>query len=106
MPCHMLPVIHAGAFELRVVELETKGFDEMQSRTRRGTEPGDVAGVRRDFGFDQNNMHKSLTTKTQRREAGRYSVQLCAFAPALFIKYFPQHQSMRWRCHPGYAAVS
>ena len=56
MPLDVLPVIHAGAFELRVVQLETKRFDEMQRRLCRRAEPRHVARVRRNFRFNQNNV--------------------------------------------------
>ena len=36
MPLHMLPVIHARALELPIVELKAERFDEMQRRFRRG----------------------------------------------------------------------
>ena len=57
MPLDMLPVIHAGSFELRVVELETKRLDEMQRRFGRGAEAGDVAGIWRDFRFNEDDVH-------------------------------------------------
>jgi hypothetical protein len=53
----MLPVIHAGAFKLGVVEPEPEGFDQMKGGLRGGAEAGDVAGVRGNFGFDQDNVH-------------------------------------------------
>ena len=57
MPLDVLPVIHPGAFELGVVELEAEGLDEVQRRAGRGAKAGDVAGVRRDFGFKQDDIH-------------------------------------------------
>jgi hypothetical protein len=55
----MLPVIHAGALELRVIEFETEWLDEMQRRFRRRAKPRHVARVRRDFRFNQDNLHKN-----------------------------------------------
>ena len=45
------------AFELRVVELEAEWFDEVQHRFCGRAQPRHVAGVRRDFRFDQYNVH-------------------------------------------------
>ena len=56
MPLDLLPVIHARAFELRVIQLETERLDEMQRRLRRRAEPRHVARVRRNFRFNQDNV--------------------------------------------------
>ena len=53
----MLPVIHARALELRVVELEAERLDQVQRRLRRRAQPRHVARVRRDFRFNQNDVH-------------------------------------------------
>ena len=60
MPGDVLPVIHARAFELGIVEAEAQWFDQMQRRLRRGAEARDVAGVRRNFGFEQDDVHWSV----------------------------------------------
>ena len=39
MPFHLLPVIHARALELRVIQLETKRLDEMQNGFSRSAIP-------------------------------------------------------------------
>jgi len=44
-------------FELRVVELETERLDEVQHRFCGRAQPRHVAGVRRDFRFNQNYVH-------------------------------------------------
>src|SRR5438093_3423281 len=59
MPLDMLPVIHSGALELAVVELETQWFDQVQRRLRRRAKPRHVACVRRNFRFNQNDVHDS-----------------------------------------------
>lgn len=59
MPGDVLPVIHAGAFELTVVELEAEGFDQVKSCAGGGAEAGDIAGVGRDFWFEQDDVHGS-----------------------------------------------
>ena len=56
MPLDLLPVIHARAFELRVVQLEAERLNEVQRRPRSRAEPRDVARVRRDFRFDENDV--------------------------------------------------
>ena len=68
MPFDVLPVVHAGAFELRVIKLEAERLDEVQHRFRGRAQPRHVAGVRRDFRFNQNNVHFKLTRKAQRHE--------------------------------------
>ena len=60
MPLDVLPVIHARAFELGIVELEAEGFDEMERRAGGGAEARDVAGVGRDFGFEQDEVHGEM----------------------------------------------
>ena len=57
MPFDMLPVVHAGPFELGVVELKAERFDEVQDGFGRGAKAGDVAGVGRDFGFEEDDVH-------------------------------------------------
>lgn len=56
-PIDVLPIIHPGAFELLVVELKSKRLNQMQRGAGRGAEAGDVAGVGRNFGFEQNDVH-------------------------------------------------
>ena len=63
VPGDLLPVVHAGAFELAVVELEAEGFDEMEGGVGGGAEAGDVAGVGRDFGFEEDDVHEKQSSK-------------------------------------------
>ena len=56
MPRDMLPIIHPGPLQGAVVELETERFDEMQNGIGGGAEPGERAGVRRNFGFDEDDV--------------------------------------------------
>ena len=58
MPLDVLPVIHARALELRVVEFEAERLDQVQRRARGRAQPRHVARVRRDFGFDQDDVHR------------------------------------------------
>ena len=57
MPFDVLPVIHAGALELRVVQLEAERLDEMQHGFRGRAQPRHVARVRRNFRFNEDNVH-------------------------------------------------
>ena len=71
MPFDMLPVIHARTFELCIVQLETERLDEMQCRFRGCAQPRHVARVRRDFRFNQNNVHLMLcSTRVSRVVSG------------------------------------
>ena len=57
VPGELLPVIHAGAFELGIVQFEAEGFDEVEDGLGGGAEAGDVAGVGGDFGFEEDEVH-------------------------------------------------
>ena len=50
---HRIPVVQSGPAYLAIGQPETQRADEMQARARGGAEPGDVARVGRDFGFDE-----------------------------------------------------
>jgi hypothetical protein len=56
-PFDLPPVIHPGAFELRVIKFEAERFNQVQRGPRGGTEPRDISGVGRNLGFEQNKMH-------------------------------------------------
>ena len=58
MPLHLLPVIHARPLELRIIQLETERLDQMQHRPRGRAQPRHIARVRRDFRFNENDIHK------------------------------------------------
>jgi hypothetical protein len=49
MPPDMLPIIHPGSLELRVVEPESERLNQMKRGVRGGTQPRHVPGVRRNF---------------------------------------------------------
>ena len=57
MPLDLLPVIHARALELRIVQLETERLDEVQNGFRGRAQSRHVARVRRNFLFNQNDVH-------------------------------------------------
>ena len=57
MPFNVLPIIHSGTLQLRIVEFEPKRLDEMKRRTRRRAKPRHVPRVRGDFGFKQDDIH-------------------------------------------------
>jgi hypothetical protein len=67
MPFDVLPVIHARALELRIIKLETERLDQMQRRFRGRAQPRHIARVRRDFRFNQDNVHFKLK-KAQKHE--------------------------------------
>jgi uncharacterized protein (DUF2461 family) len=70
VPLHLPPVIHAGAFQLRVVQLEAERLNEMQHGFRGRAQPRHVARVRRDFRFNQDDIHfvTFFNAKAQRGE--------------------------------------
>src|SRR5437764_14418121 len=61
MPLDLPPVIHPRAFELLAVEFEAERFNEVQLRPRRRAEARHVACVRRNFRFNQDDVHKGNT---------------------------------------------
>src|SRR6185312_7102813 len=98
------------AFELGIVELESERLDQVQRRARRRAEPGDVAGVRGDFGFNENDVHfknskfqtpsSKLQENTQSKISNRGSGQFLNLAFGIWnlgfgtwnffrIKHFP-----------------
>ena len=53
----MLPVIHPGAFQGAVVQLEPERLDQVQPcGAGGGAKTGDIARVRRDLGLDQDDV--------------------------------------------------
>ena len=51
-----VPVIETGAAQRALVEAKAELADEVQRTSGGGAEPGDVAGVGRDFGFPQGDV--------------------------------------------------
>src|SRR5438067_3249789 len=51
-----LRVIEAGSLEGAIVDGESQGLDQVQSRTRGEAEPSDVAGIRRDLWLDEDDV--------------------------------------------------
>ena len=57
MPLDLGPIIHSGPPEFAIVHPESQGLDQVQDGVGRGAEAGDVAGIRRDFRFEQHHVH-------------------------------------------------
>jgi hypothetical protein len=55
-----VPVVHARAAEGFFIEGESEGSDKVESGSGRLTKTGDVAGVRRDFGFDEDHVKHGI----------------------------------------------
>lgn len=60
---HGVPVVQAGAAQGALVQAKTKATDEMQCRPRGRAQPGDVARVRRDFRFPENDVQHGGQTR-------------------------------------------
>ena len=56
-PLDLLPVIHASALQIFVVELEPERLDQVEIGSCGGAEAGYVSCVRRDFRFEQDDVH-------------------------------------------------
>ena len=57
-----LPVIESGSFQGAIVDGESQGLDQVQSRTGGEAEPPDVPGIRRDLGFDEDDVEHKVST--------------------------------------------
>ena len=55
---NMLKVVHSRAPEVFVGKDETQRTHQMKGCAGSGTQASDVAGVVRDFGFDQNDLQR------------------------------------------------
>jgi len=52
------PIVEAGTLEVLVVQGKTQLSDQVQPGSGGGTQTGDVAGVRGDFRFDQDDIER------------------------------------------------
>ena len=59
MPRNLLPIIHSSALQAFVVHLESKRFDEVKRGFCRRAESGDIPGVGRNFGLNQDDVHRA-----------------------------------------------
>ena len=64
MPHHVRPIIETGSFQGFVVQPKAESADKVKGTLRRSTQPRHIPGVRRDFGFDEDNViHSSAVLK-------------------------------------------
>ena len=54
-----LPVIESGPFQGAIVDGKPERLDQVQRRTGGETKPADVAGIRRDFRLDEDDVEGS-----------------------------------------------
>ena len=61
VPAHVdeVPVVDARSAHTVLVDAEAERADEVERRRRGGTKPGDVAGVRRDLGLDEDDVERA-----------------------------------------------
>ncbi|EDT11909.1 hypothetical protein BgramDRAFT_1515 [Paraburkholderia graminis C4D1M] len=57
----VLVIVEAGAAQLGVVERKAERLDQMQTCAGVRTQADDVAGVRRNFRFDENDIEHKVT---------------------------------------------
>ena len=93
MPFDVPPVIHARAFELRIVQLETERLDQMQPALCRQAKSGDVSGIRRNFWFNQHHVeHTTPKTKKApqcpRRFFRREGMLIAELARRTYLRHF------------------
>ena len=53
-----IPIVEAGAAELGVGDLKAQRLDQMEAGAGGGAQAGDVAGVGRDFGMDEDDVER------------------------------------------------
>lgn len=58
MPRNLLPIVHSSALQAFVVHLESERADEVKRSFCRRAESGDIPGIGRNFGFDQDDVHR------------------------------------------------
>lgn len=51
-----VPVVESGALDIPIGQPEAERLDQIENRASRSAQPGDIAGVLRDFRLDQHNM--------------------------------------------------
>jgi hypothetical protein len=49
---HLMPIIHSGTAKLAIVHRKSQRLDQVQPASGCQTKTGDVAGIRRNLGFD------------------------------------------------------
>lgn len=59
MPRNMLPIVHSRALQAFVVHLESERANKVKRGLCRRAESGDIPGVGRNFGFDQDDVHRA-----------------------------------------------
>ena len=66
-----MPVIHSCAAEPAVIDGKAKRFNQVQPTLGRQAEPGDISGIRWNFGFDQHNVeHVWLREELKNSKSG------------------------------------
>ena len=59
MPRNMLPIVHSRALQAFVVHLESEWANKVKRGLCRRAESGDIPGVGRNFGLDQDDVHRA-----------------------------------------------
>src|SRR5688572_11579345 len=85
LPVHLFPIVHPGALELFVVELEAERLKEMQRCPCRGAEARDVAGVGRKLRFNKDDVHESTQCGIRGDETHSSDFTRAATTPSAFL---------------------
>lgn len=59
MPRNLLPIIHSSALQAFVTHLKSERLDKVKRSFCRRAESSDISGVGRNFGFDQDDVHRT-----------------------------------------------
>ena len=109
MPRNLLPIIHSSALQAFVAHLESERFDEVKRGFCRRAESGDIPGIGRNFGFDQDDVHRadyqeSVFSKRMKKSPPSRFGQACAIigSPRFFRRVQNSSGSSIYRgCQAG-----
>ena len=59
MPRNLLPIVHSRTLQAFVVHLESERSHEVKGSLCRRAESGDIPGIGRNFGFNQDDVHRA-----------------------------------------------
>ena len=61
---NMLPVVHAGAFYMFVIQRKGDRLDQVKMTSGAGADTPDISGILRNFGGDEHNVEKKIFHET------------------------------------------
>src|SRR4030095_12044097 len=77
---HFVPIVKTGAFEVPIVKGKPEGLYQVQRRVGRHTKPSNVAGVRRNFWLNQNDVEHEISQEPRKARKNITSEFSCVLA--------------------------